>query len=92
MGEITDLADEPAPKFTDTLASAMAIAGMPIPNIQSMIDAMIEKYRKETIYIEDVEFEEHDLEFDIYFQTKIIKANGVPRLNTLLLRASSKTY
>lgn len=33
VDEITDLADEPAPKLTDTLASAMASEGMPIPNI-----------------------------------------------------------
>ena len=33
VDEITDLADEPAPKMTDALASAMASEGMPIPNI-----------------------------------------------------------
>lgn len=33
VDEITDLSDEPAPKLTDALASAMANAGMPIPNI-----------------------------------------------------------
>lgn len=33
VDEITDLADEQAPKLTDALASAMANAGMPIPNI-----------------------------------------------------------
>ncbi|MGM9722848.1 MAG: ATP-dependent Clp protease proteolytic subunit [Muribaculaceae bacterium] len=33
VDEITDLDDEPAPKLTDALASAMANAGMPIPNI-----------------------------------------------------------
>ena len=33
VDEITDLEDEPAPKMTDALASAMANAGMPIPNI-----------------------------------------------------------
>ena len=33
IDEITDLADEPAPKLTDALASAMASEGMPIPNI-----------------------------------------------------------
>ena len=33
VDEITDLADEPAPKLTDSLASAMASQGMPIPNI-----------------------------------------------------------
>lgn len=43
----------------------------PIPNIQSKIDAMIEKYRKETIDIEDVEFEEVDLEFDTLFPDKL---------------------
>ena len=39
----------------------------PIPNIQSKIEAMIEKYRRKTIDIEDVEFEEYDLEFDTLF-------------------------
>lgn len=33
VDEITDLADEPAPKLTDALASAMASEGLPIPNI-----------------------------------------------------------
>ncbi len=33
VDEITDLADEPAPKLTDAVASEMAAAGMPIPNI-----------------------------------------------------------
>ena len=39
----------------------------PIPNIAEKISAMIEKYRRETIDIEDVEFEEVDLEFDSLF-------------------------
>ena len=39
----------------------------PIPNIADKISAMIEKYRKETIDIEDVEFEEYDLELDTLF-------------------------
>lgn len=33
VDEITDLDDEPAPRLTDALASAMASEGMPIPNI-----------------------------------------------------------
>ena len=33
VDEITDLSDEPAPRLTDTLASAMANAGIPIPHI-----------------------------------------------------------
>lgn len=39
----------------------------PIPNIADKIAAMIEKYRAKTIDIEDVEFEEVDLEFDSLF-------------------------
>ena len=39
----------------------------PIPNIAEKISAMIEKYRAETIDIEDVEFEEVDLELDSLF-------------------------
>ena len=39
VDEITDLDDEPAPKMTDALASAMANASMPLPNIPiSVID------------------------------------------------------
>lgn len=33
VDEITDYEEEPAPKLTDAVASAMASAGMPIPNI-----------------------------------------------------------
>ena len=39
----------------------------PIPNINEKISSMIEKYRKETIDIEDIEFEEVDLELDTLF-------------------------
>jgi hypothetical protein len=39
----------------------------PIPNIQEKISAMIQKYRAETIDIEDVQFEEVDLELDTLF-------------------------
>lgn len=43
----------------------------PIPNIQDKIAAMIQKYRAETIDIDDVEFEEVDLELDVLFPDKI---------------------
>ena len=43
----------------------------PIPNIAEKISSMIEKYRKETIDIEDVEFEEYDLEEDELFAPHI---------------------
>lgn len=39
----------------------------PIPNIKQKISAMIDKYRRETIDIEDVTFEEADLELDTLF-------------------------
>lgn len=39
----------------------------PIPNLQEKIDAMIAKYKKETIDIEDVSFEDVDLEEDDLF-------------------------
>jgi hypothetical protein len=39
----------------------------PIPNIQEKISAMIQKYRAETLDIEDVQFEEVDLELDTLF-------------------------
>lgn len=39
----------------------------PIPNLQKKIDGLIEKYRAETIDIDDVEYEEADLEENILF-------------------------
>lgn len=51
-----------------TATSDPSVLGIkPIPNIQEKISAMIQKYRAETIDIEDVEFEEADLEFDNLF-------------------------
>ena len=44
-----------------------ALGIKPIPNIQQRISEMIAKYRAETLDIEDVEFEEADLEFDTLF-------------------------
>lgn len=43
----------------------------PIPKINEKSSAMIQKYRAETIDIEDVEFEEVDLEFDSLFPHKV---------------------
>mgnify|MGYP000102012113 CR=1 FL=1 len=48
----------------------------PILNINDKISAMIQKYRAETIDIEDVEFEECDLEFDALFPTVNDNVNG----------------
>ena len=39
----------------------------PIPNIQQRIAKLIDKYRAESLDIQDVEFEEADLEFDQLF-------------------------
>lgn len=48
----------------------------PIPNIQSKIDAMIAKYRAETIDIEDVTFEDVDLEFSTLFPNPKDETDG----------------
>lgn len=51
-----------------TATSDPSVLGIkPIPNIQRKISDMIKKYRAETIDIEDVEFEEADLELDSLF-------------------------
>ena len=44
-----------------------ALCTKPIPNIQEKIQKMIAKYRAETINIEDVEYEEADLEEETLF-------------------------
>lgn len=51
-----------------TATSDPTVLGIkPIPNLQERINELLEKYRKETIDIEDVTWEEADLEEDIYF-------------------------
>ena len=48
-------------------ASPSVLGIKPITNIQEKIHKMIAKYRAETIDIEDVEYEEADLEEDVLF-------------------------
>lgn len=48
----------------------------PIPNIQQRISEMIAKYRAETLDIEDVEFEEPDLEFGELFKGESGEVRG----------------
>lgn len=48
----------------------------PIPNIQQRISEMIAKYRAETLDIEDVEFEEADLEFGELFKGESEEVRG----------------
>ena len=48
----------------------------PIPNINDKIKAMLNKYRAETIDIEDITYEEADLEESTLFQNDKIKENG----------------
>ena len=52
--------------FTAT-ADPSVLGIKPIQNIQENIQKMIAKYRAETIDIEDVEYEEADLEEDVLF-------------------------
>lgn len=49
----------------------------PIPDIDRKISDMIAKYRKESMDIEDVEFEDVDLEFDSLFPVPAGADNGV---------------
>lgn len=51
-----------------TATSDPSVLGIkPIPNLQNKIDQMLNKYRQETIDIEDIDFEEPDLEESVYF-------------------------
>ena len=51
-----------------TATSDPTILGLkPIPNLQQKIDKLLTKYRAETIDIEDIDYEEADLEETIYF-------------------------
>ena len=59
--------------FTAT-ADPSVLGIKPIPNIQEKIQKMIAKYRAETIDIEDVEYEEADLEEDVLFNDEIENA------------------
>ena len=53
-----------------TATSDPSVLGMKaIPNLQQKIDALLAKYRAETIDIEDIEYEEADLEEATYFPT-----------------------
>lgn len=54
-----------------TATSDPSVLGMKaIPNLQQKIDALLAKYRAETIDIEDIEYEEADLEETIYFPSE----------------------
>ena len=59
-----------------TATSDPSVLGIkPIPNLQQKIDSMLAKYRAETIDIEDIEYEEADLEESIYFPTDTPTSN-----------------
>ena len=45
----------------------------PIPNIQEKIKSLLDKYRAESMDIDDVDFEEVDLELDELFPQSVIK-------------------
>lgn len=87
VDEITDLADEPAPKLTDALASAMASEGMPIPNIPiaendkdspfgrffSAISSLFQS-KSHTLMTEEQTNRISDLEAQVAAQSKMIEA------------------
>lgn len=65
-----------------TATSDPTILGLkPIPNLQQKIDKLLAKYRAETIDIEDIDYEEADLEETIYFPSNDEPPTGeTPRL------------
>ena len=65
-----------------TATSDPTILGLkPIPNLQQKIDKLLAKYRAETIDIEDIDYEEADLEETIYFPSNEEPPTGeTPRL------------
>ena len=65
-----------------TATSDPTILGLkPIPNLQQKIDKLLAKYRAETIDIEDIDYEEADLEDTIYFPSNDEPPTGeTPRL------------
>ena len=87
VDEITDLDDEPAPKLTDALASAMASEGMPIPNIPlaenekdspfgrffSAITSLFQS-KSHTLMTEEQTNRISDLEAQVAAQSKMIEA------------------
>ena len=69
-----DLEDEQALPYDMIVVQPFTATGdptvlglKPIPNLQQKIDKLLAKYRAETIDIEDIEYEEADLEENIYF-------------------------
>jgi hypothetical protein len=66
-----------------TATSDPTVLGIkPIPNLQAKINAMIEKYRRETIDIEEISFEEADLEEGELFPTKREERDPIGGLTT----------
>lgn len=62
-----------------TATSDPTVLGIkPIQNLQQKIDQLIAKYRAETIDIEDIEYEEADLEENIYFPQEEDKERTEP--------------
>lgn len=69
-----DLEDEQTIPYNEivvqpfTATSDPSVLGIkPIPNLQQKIDTLLAKYRAETIDIEDIDYEEPDLEENIFF-------------------------
>ena len=55
----------------------------PIPNIQERIDALLKKYQAENIDIEEIEYEEADLEEDVLFPPTTLEDGAAQETNIL---------
>ena len=60
-----------------TATSDPSVLGIkPIPNIEKVISDMIEKYRVESLDIDDIEYEEADIIYDDYEEVREDKTDG----------------
>lgn len=66
--EDPDLPYDKIPVQPFTATDDPSVLGIkPIPNLRQKIDSLLERYRRESIDIEDVEYEDADLELDTLF-------------------------
>ena len=60
-----------------TATSDPSVLGIkPIPNIEKVISEMIEKYRVESLDIDDIEYEEADIIYDDYEEVREDETDG----------------
>lgn len=90
VDEITDLDDEPAPRMTDALASAMANARMPIPNIPLAESDSNSVFARLLTALSSFFKSKSDILMDTPTQVKTYSEEEYNALNTSLAEANSR--